>query len=343
MEAGPHAGQDEGTGLMAVTPGARSAFGIGRETTPGTPVVPAYFPPFTKMDPTDKPELLVDEGYRGSMASQYGAVQGPAVSELEFEGPGLLDALGALLHNILGDYAVGTAASGVYPHTFGLLNSGSGQPPSHTFTDSQQLTATTGARVYPGACLSELTLSGNAEGLFEVSGKATAYPSAAAAAAMTNTPTSEQIIPAWRSTVSLAGASAPNISEWSISLERELMVAHTANGEQGPYTIGRGALKVSGKLTFVALDESPLITGLLTNQQPALVITVNNGGSTGALRELAITMTKAAYAETSQKRETLLGYDVSYQAMANATDAAASGGLSPVKAVLKNAVTDYAA
>lgn len=326
---------------MAVTPGARSAFGIGLETTPGTQVAAGYFPPFTKMDPSDKPELLVDEGYRGSMASQYGAVLGPAVSEVEFEGPGFVDSLGALLHNILGDYAVGTAENSVYPHTFGLLNSGTGQPVTHTFIDSQQLTTTVGARAYPGACMSELTLSGNAEGLFEVSGKATAYPSEAASAAMTNTPTSEKIIPAWRSTVSLAGASTPNISEWSVSLERELMPAHTANGEQGPYTIGRGALKVSGKLTFIALDESPLTTGLLTNQQPALVITVNNGGTTTALREIAITCTKAAYSETSQKRETLLGYDVSFQAMANATDAASSGGLSPVKAVLKNAVTTY--
>jgi hypothetical protein len=326
---------------MAVTPGARSAFGIGLESTAGTQVAAGYFPPFTKMDPVDKPELLVDEGYRGSMASQYGAVLGPAVSELEFEGPGFLDALGALLHNILGDYAVGTAEESVYPHTFGLLNSGTGQPPTHTFIDSQQLTTTVGARAYPNTCLSELTLSGNAEGLFEVSGKATANPSAAASAAMTNTPTSEKIIPAWRSTVSIGGSAAANISEWSVSLERELMVAHTADGTQGPYVIGRGALKVSAKLTFVALDESPLTTGLLTNAQPALVITVDSGGTTTAVRKLTMTMTDAAYSEVTQKRETLLGYDVSVQAMANSTDAASSGGLSPIKCVLNNAISTY--
>lgn len=327
---------------MAVTPGARSAFGIGLEATPGTQVAADYFPPFSKMDPADKPELLIDEGYRGSMASQYGAVLGPAVSEIEFEGPGFMDSLGALLHNILGDYAVGTVADSVYPHTFGLLNSGTGQPPTHTLIDSQQLTATVGARAYPGACLSELTLSGNAEGLFEISGKATAYPSEAASAAMTNTPTAETIVPAWKSTVSIAGSSAPNISEWSVSMERELMVAHTADGTQGPYVIGRGPLTVSAKLTLVALDETPLTTGLLTNQQPALVITVNNGGSTSALRELVMTMTKAAYSEATQKRDTLLGYDVAVQAQANSTDAAASGGLSPIKCVLKNAISDYA-
>ncbi|MEV0660127.1 phage tail tube protein [Actinomadura luteofluorescens] len=326
---------------MPVTPGARSAFGIGRETTPGTQVAAVHFPPFKKMDPQEKPEFLVDEGYRGSMAAEYGGVLGPNSTELDFEGPGFVDSLGPLLHNILGDYAVGAAVSGVYPHTFGLLNSGTGQPPTHTFIDSQQLTATVGARAYPGACLSELTLSGNSEGLFEVSGKATAYPSAPATASMTNTPTIESVIPAWRSTVSIAGSSAPNVSEWSLSLERELAPVWTANGTQAPYVIGRGALKVSGKLTFVALDEAPLITGLLTNQQPALVLTVNNGGSTTALREIAITCTKAAYQVAQQKRDTLLGFDVNFSGMANSTDAAASGGLSPVKAVLKNAVASY--
>jgi hypothetical protein len=326
---------------MGVMPGARSAFGIGRETTAGTQVAARFYPPFNKFDPTDKPDFLVDDGYRGSMAGEFGGVMGPESCELDFSGPGFMDSLGSLLHNILGDYAVGAAVSGVYPHTFGLLNSGSGQPPTHTFIDSQQLTATVGARAYPGACLSELTLSGNTEGLFQIDGKATSYPSAAASAAMTNTPTAEQVIPAWRSTVSIAGSSAPNISEWSITIARELAPMWTANGTQAPYVIGRGPVKVSGKLTFVAIDESPLTTGLLTNQQPALVVTVNNGGSTGALRELALTMTKAAYTDAGQKRDTLLGWDVSFSAMANSTDAAASGGLSPIKAVLKNAVTDY--
>lgn len=326
---------------MAVTPGARSAFGIGKETTPGTQVAATYFPPFSKFDPTDKPDFLVDDGYRGSMAAEYGGVLGPETCDISFSGAGFVDSLGPLLNNILGDYSVGAAVSGVYPHTFGLLNSGSGQPPTHTFIDSQQLTATVGARAYPYACLSELTLSGNAEGLWEIEGKATSFPSAAATAAMTNTPTSESVIPAWRSTVSIGGSGMTNVSEWSVTISRELMVAHTADGTQAPYVIGRGALSVSGKLTFIALDESPLTTGLLTNQQPALVIVVDNGGTTAAVRKCTLTMTKAAYQDAAQKRDTLLGWDVAFKAMANSTDAAASGGLSPIKALVNNAVTTY--
>lgn len=326
---------------MPVTPGARSAFGIGRETTPGTAVAAERFPPFSKFDAQDKPELLIDEGYRGSMASEYGGVLGPAVAEIDMGGPGFVDSLGDLLYNILGDYSVGAAESGVYPHTFGLLNSGTGQPPTHTLIDSQQLTAGTGARVYPYACLSELSLSGNAEGLFEIEAKASSFPSEAAQSAMTNTPTAEQVIPAWRSSVSIAGSPAPNVAEWSVNLERELVVQHTADGTQAPYVIGRGPLKVSGKLTMVALDESPLVTGLLGNQQPTIVITISNGGAAGSLREVVLTMTQAAYTETPMKRETLLGWDVSFKALANATDATSSGGLSPIKAVVKNTIASY--
>jgi hypothetical protein len=327
---------------MPVTPGARSAFGIGKETVAGTAVAATRWAPWATLTPKDNQSPLVDEGLRGSMATEYGMVLGPAFSELDFAGPGMVDNLGDLLQNILGDYTVGAAVSGVFPHTIGLLNSGQGQPVTHTVVDAQQLTATVGARSYAGACLSELKLSGNAEGLFMAEGKCSAYPSAPAALAPTNVPTSETVIPAWRSTVSIAGAPTLNVAEWEVTLQRELQVQHATDGTQAPYGIFRGPLTVAAQLTLIALDESPLITGLLTNQQPAVVITVNNGGATTALRELVVTMTKAAYTDATPTRQRLLGWQVPIKCIANATDAAASGGLSPIKAVLKNAVATYA-
>lgn len=326
---------------MAVTPGARSAYGVGKEVTPGTAVSAARFPPFSKFDPSDKIDALIDDGYRGSMASEYGNIQGPAVAEGSFSGGAFYDTVGDWLYNILGDYAVGAPVSSVYPHTFGLLNSGTGQPVTHTLLDSSQLPASVGVRVYPYACLSELTIAGNAEGLCTIDGKFTSNPSAVGGGAMTNTPTTELAQPAWRSTATIAGAGAPNLSEWTVTISRELMVAHTADGTQGPYVIGRGPVTVAGKLSLIALDETPLITGLMTNQQPALAITVNNGLATTALRELVLTMTKSAYQTADLQRNTLLGWDVPFKAIANSTDAAASGGLSPIKAVLKNALVTY--
>lgn len=327
--------------MPTVTPGARSAFGIGKETTPGTAVAADRWVPLATFTPKDNQSFLIDDGLRGSMAVEYGGVNGPASAEADFGGPGNMETVGDLLYNILGDYAVGSAVSTVFPHTFGLLNSGQGQPVTHTFMDAQQLTASVGARVYPYACLSELKLSGNAEGLFMMEGKLASFPSAAAAGAPTSVPTTEVVIPAWRSTVSIAGSAKANIIEWEVVITRELAIQHGTNGVQAPYVIGRGPITVAGQLTMVALDETPLITGQATNQQPAVVITVNNGDSTSAVRELAITMTKAAHNDVAMTRQTLLGWTVPIKAIANATDAAASGGMSPIKAVLKNTITTY--
>ncbi|MEU1372024.1 hypothetical protein ABZ454_38960, partial [Streptomyces sp. NPDC005803] len=59
-----------------------------------------------------------------------------------------------------------------------LLNSGGGQPVSHTLTHFLGPTATSGARQYPGLCLSELGLKWNAESeLLTWSAKGTSFPS----------------------------------------------------------------------------------------------------------------------------------------------------------------------
>ena len=66
--------------------------------------------------------------------------------------------------------------SSVYTHVASLLNTGTAQPPSHTLTDFQGLTATSGARSYAGSCLSELTLKGNPEStLLEMAIKGSSY------------------------------------------------------------------------------------------------------------------------------------------------------------------------
>ncbi|MGH3376339.1 MAG: phage tail tube protein [Actinoallomurus sp.] len=324
--------------MPTVYPGSRSYFGIGKETTPGTAVVAAQFPPWTKMDPADAPKILEDTGMRGSMGSQFGSTLGPTLSGGDFDGPVMDDSLGQLLYNILGDYAV--TGAGPYVHTFGLLNSGSAQPVTHTIVDASGMTPTVGARVYAYSCLSELTLTGNAENLFVHSGKFTSNLSAPAASAPTNTPTTEQVVPSWRSVVTIGGTPATNVAEWEITIKRQLAVKYTGNGTNAPYIIGRGDVSVDGKLTFVAADESPL-TALNSNTQQALVFAVDNGLATTNQRTITATLSKAYYKTAKPKRDTLIGWDVEFTGLLNATDAAASGGLAPCKVTVKNAVTTY--
>jgi hypothetical protein len=266
---------------------------------------------------------------------------GPQFTEVSFSGPGYVDTLGDWFYNIMGGYAVAAPVSSVYPHTFSLLNSGSGQPPTHTLVDYHGMTASVGARVYPYACLSELTLSGNAAGLFMFSAKASAFPSAAAGVTPTNAPTGEQVIPAWKSTISIGGAGALNLTDWSITLARTLAVQHTADGTQQPYVIGRGDLTVNGKFSLVAADESPLITQLIPNLQPALVLVVDNQGTTTGVRKLTLTCTKGAYESVQQKHDTLMQWDVTFKGLMNSTDVGASGGLGPCTALINNAITTY--
>jgi hypothetical protein len=313
--------------------------GIAKETSNGTAVAPALFFPFSKLDPVDDIGLLVDDAIRGSMASEYGAVTGKKSATIDMSTYFLADFAGYLLHNILGGYSVGTAVSGVYPHTFTLLNSGDGQPPAHTITDRQGITATVGARAYAYACLSELTFSGNATGLCTIEGKWTSYGSAPASAAPTNTVTAEEVIPAWRSTVTVAGSVVP-VREWSYTLTRALTPDQLADGTQNPYSIARGALTVAGKLTFSARNEQPLLDYLAGAQQ-ALVVTIDNGGTDENVRKLTATMTKSVYDTGSQVRETPIGYEMSWKALANSTDVGSSGGLAPISCLLNNAVTTY--
>lgn len=327
--------------MPTVFPSARRALGIGKETTPGTAVAATRWLPQTAFDPVEDPTPLVDNGMRGSMASEYGLVMGPQSTNGSLAGAGYMDTLGDLLYNILGGYAVGAPVSSVYPHTFSLLNSGSGQPPTHTLVDFHNMTTSVLARVYPYAVLSELVLSGNAAGLFQVTAKWSANPSAPAGSTPTNAPTAEVVIPAWRSTISVGGSGAANLTDWSLTISRNIVVQHTADGTQAPYGLFRGEVTVAGKASFVAADESPLITQFLANQQPAIVLVVDNGGATTAVRKCTLTMTKGAYDSAVQKNDTLMGWDVTWKAIANSTDVGASAGLGPITALVQNAVTAY--
>ena len=313
--------------------------GIAKEVTNGTPVAPAFFFPFTKLDAVDDSGLLIDDAVYGSMTSENGAVIGKRSASIDYESKFLPDMAGYLLHNIFGGYAVAAPVSGVYPHSFSTLNSGDGQPPAHTITDRQGITTTVGARAYSYACLSELTFSGNATDLCLMTGKWTTYGSAPAGAAPTNVTTAETVIPAWRSTVSVAGSPAP-VREWSFTLTRALTPDPLADGTQNPYSIARGALTVSGKLTFAARNEQPLLDFLAGTQQ-AVVGTIDNGQTLTAARKLTLTCTKAVYDTGNMVRQTPIGYEMSFKGIGNTTDVGASGGRGPITALLNNAVTTY--
>jgi len=237
-------------------------------------------------------------------------------------------------------HAQGTSVSTVtapFTSRFALLNSDLGyggipgaQPPTHTLTDHTSLTATVGARSYPSACLSKLDFTGNAEQLLEVKFTGNSWLSAPASASPVKTLTAAEPVAAWQSAVKIGGTPVYDIGDWAVSVTRKLQTYWTAQGSPNPFVIARGELSITGTLNFtVAEDESALLY-MLNNTQPSLQITLSNGLS-GA-NELAVTFTatKAAFTKSAPDRNAvLIGYQTSFDCVANTTDVGGSGGLGP--------------
>lgn len=328
-----------------VFPGARRFVGWAKETTPGTPVAPTVTMPVDSFDPDPQIAWLDDNALRGSMTELYGRYPGPQMSGFDVKGPVFGDSIGFPLYNLLGDYAV-TGSAAPYSHSFGLLNSGSGQPVTHTVTDYTGITASTGARAYPWFCMTDVTLTWNAEQLWMWEGKAVGMiGQAAAAAPIPSLSGLAQPIPSWRAQIGIGGPATgatllPNISDFEVTLSRVVAPKNTADGTADPYTFARGVVSVTGKFTAVAKDEQPLLN-MLGNVQPQLQVVMSNGGSGSGLVSLQLDIAKGAYKTSKLTYPDVFQYDVEFDAVANTTNVGASAGYGPATVTLQNAVTTY--
>jgi hypothetical protein len=331
-----------------VYPNAKQFLGLGKETTQGTIVAMSATIPVNKFQPKDKPTPLEDTSFRGSMANLAGVIQGVKVVEWSLEGPAFFDMLPWFLINILGD--VTDAGATPFTHAVSLLNSGTGQPGSLTLYDWQgPPSASNFARIYPGACLSELTLKGNVEtSLVMLSAKGMAWPSSVAAAPPTAATSAEPPQAGWRTKLGLAGPASggtlvSTVGEWELTIKRALKPLYTTQGVQTPFVIFRGAVDVEGKLKFTApADESNNMLYLLNNSQPQLQLLTDNGLTLINNRNLQIDCQLAAYIDTEIERGAeAAGYNTTFKSVMNSTNAGASGGQSPIKVTVANATASY--
>lgn len=231
-----------------------------------------------------------------------------------------------------------TPVTGPYTYAWSLLNSGGGQPVSHTLTHSLGTTATVGARVYPGFCMSALNLKFNAETeLFSWDGQGTSWPSAAASVAPTANPTTILPIASWQTKVGIGGPASGGtlintVTDGEIDIVRELQPVFTATGSQTPYIIQRGGLSATGKLNFGAVSDESALLYMLNNTQPQLQILVSNGLAGTNLITIQVDVQVAAFtAAAPDTSKAAIGYQDSFEAVFNTTNAGGSGGLSPIK------------
>ena len=229
-----------------------------------------------------------------------------------------------------------------FTHKWAILNSGDGQPPTQTLTDYTSLTASVGARAYPSACVSQLDFTGNSEQLLMQKVSGNSWLSIPAVSTPTNTTAFTIPQPNWLSTVSIGGSQFYNIGEWTVSVKRMLQIYWTAQSAQSPYVIARGGLNISGGLNFsVAANETPLLD-MLAGAPLAISISLNNGLSGASELGLTITTTAAVFEKSKPTRNAvLIGYDNTYEAVANTTDVGGSGGIGPGTIQLINATPTY--
>jgi len=323
---------------MSVQNSSRSYLGIAKEATRGTAVAPTAFIPVavSKLKPVDVIDPLYDEGLRGSVVKQYAYIPGRTRSTFEFGGPVFADTIPWSIAGMLGTVTT-TGASAPYTHLITLENSATTaaetQPTAFTLTDFYAADV----RAYAGSNIHDFTLNFSAEGLLEYDSKATGWLSSSAS---TPTPsfTTVTATPVWQATVTIGGSSVSNAVDGSIHMSRPVTPIYGLSNTQNPFQIFVGSLEVSGSLKFV-MENNTELTRYLTNTQPAITITWNNGGAGAALTEIKATITKGAYhSAVIDRSKDYVEVAVDLTGIANSTDAVTAGFYSPIQWSVKNGI-----
>jgi hypothetical protein len=309
-----------------------SFLGIAKESTLGTPVAATAYIPVDKPTPKDALTLLDDKGLRGSMVEVYNQIAGPKHSTFDFGGDVFPDTIGWMLAGVLGDLTT-TGASAPYTHAMAVLNTSDGQPKSYTLTDYYA----TGTRQYAGAKFSELGFKFNGDSMLTYSAKATAF---ASNTTTVPTPSFTSIPPiaAWTGAVQINGTPVTTVLDGEVTIKRPVTVIQPVAGSQNPGNLWSGPVSVDGKMTLVMEDDTQL-TNYLNVTQPSLDINFAAGTGASAI-QVKLHMSNVTYSAADIGRgKDYVEIAVSFAARANSTDVGTSGGYSPIKATIQNAIT----
>lgn len=244
-----------------------------------------------------------------------------------------------------------TAITTPYSHAFSLLNSGQGkgmptgnaQPSTHTWTQYYGPASGGGTRQFTNVVISEVTFKWNAESEFlMVSAKGMAYVSNTTTQP-TPTYSAALPIPSWRGQLGLAGPASGgtlvlSCESGEYTVKRTIQPLFTAQASQNPYFFQRGGLSADFKNTFVAADESVLLY-MRNNTQPIYQWVLSNGQAGALALGFQLDMQQAAFTEAKPGfGKEAIEFDAAGKGVLNTTNAGYSGGYSPAKVTLTNAV-----
>ena len=322
---------------------ANSYLGILQETTRGTTPpagTPVYIPVFSPQV-TPMQTFLRDEALRGSPTTVYDQVQGVRHDEYDAKFYLYADTLPWLVTSVLGgnDAVTGT---GPYTHAIKLYNNATNgsQPRSFSIMDFD------GANyfVMTGAQADSLAITFGAEAAAEATVKFFANPYTSSTTAPTPftslSLSTEHMIPAWDTVISVAGTTFTYISTGELNLARKTAPIFTM-GTQAPHVNFAGPLEVTGKFTAVVDSNADTWSTTasataLTRSPQTVVITMTDPNDTG--HSFAVTMTSVQFQDVKRTRgKEYTEVEVSFTANANATDA--STGYSPIATTTINGVS----
>ena len=321
-----------------------SYFGLGVESTRGTPVSPAYYIPVDTPTWNPMPVWLEDKGMRGSPTELYTEQIGVRHDEYEMKGQAFLDTLPNYLRAILGSTDTVTGA-GPYTHVIGQYYSvaNGSQPPSYTLVDFDAGGAgTTTARQFTAGQLNNLDLTFAAAGSLEVAGKWMMNP-AGTVSAPSQSYSSEIFVPAWDCAVTIGGVASNVVEEASIKIDRKVEPVYTL-GSQSPYRLWASPLGVTGKIKVIwepTSGSDPLAGATVLADGVAratlvvqLVFTEPSTGHTCTLHmnQCQLKMPKP------DRSKAWYQIEAEFTAEANTTDAV-GGGYSPLKSTTVNAIS----
>ena len=316
-----------------------------RGTLPsGTPVyIPVTTPQVTPMQ-----TFLRDEAFRGSPVMVYDQVQGVRHDEYDAKFYLFADTFGNFVKAVLGGTDTVTTTGSSSSHNIKLLNSAStgSQPQSYSILDFD------GANYFTitGAQADSINLTYGAEAAADATVKFfgnpyTSYTTPPAPFTTLSFPANpEHMIPAWDTTISVGGTTFNYIQTGELKLERKTAPIFTM-GSQAPLTNFAGPIEVTGKFTAVVNSSTDVwSTGTnaeaLTRSPQAVVITLTdpNDSTSSVQHSISFTMTAAQFHNVKRVRsKEYTEIEVEFTANADATDASAGGGYSPIQATIVNA------
>jgi hypothetical protein len=304
--------------------------GIAKEPSFGTVTAPAYFIPALAPTATDIHNPVPDVGWRGPAADGFGHVPGILEGDLALGGNVHADTIGYALAGILGD----AVAAGSGPTTWTIaVNNTLTEEPSYTVT----ITDPVNSRQWAGAKFAALVLSSTAAGALTWTSKLTSLPSVIGTAPATSY-TGVGILAGWRLAAQIGGAAVASVLSSTVTITRATVPKRNTDGSRSPYLIHSGICSVAGTLQLIMQTDTYRAL-YVAGTSTSIDLNYAQGAGAGATQTRIhcsdVTLTKVApdYATGAFQQ-----VKVDWKADYNTTDVGASGGWSPVKVTLQNAV-----